>query len=57
MKKISLEVETLSVESFEISAPETRGTVQGQDDAGAAAAFSGDPSGRPLWCSRCCPEW
>jgi hypothetical protein len=55
MKKITLDVETLSVESFEVAADaETRGTVQGQE--GVAAAWSTDPSGRPLWCSRCCPE-
>jgi hypothetical protein len=58
MKKISLDLETLAVESFEVSAEsETRGTVQGQEAVGVAAAYTADPSGRPLWCSRCCPEW
>jgi hypothetical protein len=58
MKKISLDLETLAVESFEITADsETRGTVKGQEDVGAMAAYTADPSGRPLYCSRCCPEW
>lgn len=51
MKKISLEVETLSVESFEVSgdAPVARGTVQAHEGLLATR-------GQSCYRTYCCPE-
>lgn len=57
MKKMSLEIETLVVESFavEAGASAARGTVRGMDAAiEEAAAMWTNLSQRP--CTRCCPE-